>query len=233
MQSLPTPRPRPRFHLLLSLEAETKRSNSGTHVPQRISSCCRCLRAAVCPLAAFFPALICCALSPSCDFVSEQTLLLPASVGSLAWAGPGSGVVACGLEDGSIHLLQVCSGQICAARFASSSAHVAAVCVAASSIRLVGCRAFVFSDAPPSPSSVLLPLHSLPSTGACLERLLFVFPHRRPVFSRWRWRGQCRVAAAAARFGRGRPLRAHAQRRAAVVIARLPFPWICRCGAGA
>jgi hypothetical protein len=37
----------------------------------------------------------------------EQTLVLPASVGSLAWAGSGSGVVACGLEDGSIHLLQV------------------------------------------------------------------------------------------------------------------------------
>jgi hypothetical protein len=42
------------------------------------------------------------------DFVAEQTVALPASVGSLAWAGSGSGVVACGLEDGSIHLLRVC-----------------------------------------------------------------------------------------------------------------------------
>ena len=42
------------------------------------------------------------------DFFAEQTVVLPASVGSLAWAGSGSGVVACGLEDGSIHLLRVC-----------------------------------------------------------------------------------------------------------------------------
>jgi hypothetical protein len=40
-------------------------------------------------------------------FGADQTLALPASIGSLAWAGSGSGVIACGLEDGSIHLLQV------------------------------------------------------------------------------------------------------------------------------
>jgi elongator complex protein 2 len=39
--------------------------------------------------------------------VFQQTLTVPWSVCSLAWAGTGSGIVACGLEDGSIHLLLV------------------------------------------------------------------------------------------------------------------------------